>query len=168
MVLAHACSVQESGTASNQVPPTSCRAGKVVHLLNENNSAVPVKIKIRTVTADDGGSTQHVVSVSCGARFAPGTMCGPPATGAANNKSLSPHLLDSTAGYALHPQVEKAPTEEIYDEKRLEVITDFNGRVLSVVRPEATVFDFAAGDLVGTSLCDTVDIFTEVSACCRL
>ncbi|KAG2443224.1 hypothetical protein HYH02_009297 [Chlamydomonas schloesseri] len=111
--------IKENGTASNQVPPTSCRAGKVVHLLNENNSAVPVKIKIRTVTADDGVSTQHVVSV------------------------------------------EKAPTEEIYDEKRLEVITDFNGRVLSVARPEATVFDFAAGDLVGTSLCDTVDIFTE-------
>ncbi|KAG2443454.1 hypothetical protein HXX76_001811 [Chlamydomonas incerta] len=111
--------IKESGTATNQIPLTSCRAGKVVHLLNENNSQVPVKIKIRTVTADDGVSTQHVVSV------------------------------------------EKAPVEEIYDEKRLEVITDFNGRVLSVARPEASVFDFVAGDLTGTSLCDTVDIFSD-------
>ncbi|KAG2443202.1 hypothetical protein HYH02_009279 [Chlamydomonas schloesseri] len=104
---------------STNIPPTSCRAGKVVHLLNENSSQVPVKIKIRTVAGEDGVSTLQVV------------------------------------------QVDKVGQDEIYDEKRLEITADFNGRVLSVARPDAAVFDFAAGDLVGTSLCDTVDIFTD-------
>ena len=53
--------------------------------------------------------------------------------------------------------------DEIHDEKRLVITADFNGQVVSVERPEASVFDFVAGDLVGTSLCDTVDIFTDVS-----
>ncbi|PNW74156.1 hypothetical protein CHLRE_13g587550v5 [Chlamydomonas reinhardtii] len=111
--------IKESGTAANEIPPTSCRAGKVVHLLNENNSQVPVKIKIHTVTADDGASTQHVVQVS------------------------------------------KVGQDEIHDEKRLVITANFNGQVVSVERPEASVFDFVAGDLVGTSLCDTVDIFAD-------
>ena len=53
--------------------------------------------------------------------------------------------------------------DEIHDEKRLVITADFNGQVVSVERPEASVFDFVAGDLVGTSLCDTVDIFADVS-----
>nr|ACF39778.1 PAS domain sensory protein FXL1 [Chlamydomonas reinhardtii] len=104
---------------SANIPPTSCRAGKVVHLLNENNSQVPVKIKIRTAAGEDGASTLQVV------------------------------------------QVDKVGQDEIHDEKRLVITADFNGQVVSVERPEASVFDFVAGDLVGTSLCDTVDIFTD-------
>ncbi len=49
---------------STNIPPTSCRAGKVVHLLNENSSQVPVKIKIRTVAGEDGVSTLQVVQAS--------------------------------------------------------------------------------------------------------
>ncbi|KAG2443479.1 hypothetical protein HXX76_001832 [Chlamydomonas incerta] len=46
------------------VVPTGCRAGKVVHLLNENNSQVPVRIKVRTMSAQDtGGSTLCVIQV---------------------------------------------------------------------------------------------------------
>ena len=37
------------------IPPTSCRAGKVVHLLNEAGSAVPVRIKVSAATGSGGG-----------------------------------------------------------------------------------------------------------------
>ncbi|KAG2443480.1 hypothetical protein HXX76_001833 [Chlamydomonas incerta] len=104
---------------STNIPVTSCRAGKVVHLINENNSQVPVRIKLRTVAAEDGVSTLQVV------------------------------------------QVDKVGQDEVHDEKRLVITADFNGRVVSVERPEASVFDFVAADLISTSLCDSVDIFTD-------
>ncbi|KAG2443203.1 hypothetical protein HYH02_009280 [Chlamydomonas schloesseri] len=102
------------------VLPTGCRAGKVVHLLNENSSQVPVRIKVRTVSAQDSGSS---------------TLCV--------------------------VQVDKVGPEEIYDEKRLVLTADFNGRVLAVEQPDSELFEFRSGDLVGCSLCDTVDIFTD-------
>lgn len=54
------------------------------------------------------------------------------------------------------------PADELYDEKRLVVTTSFDGRVLEVNRPEAELFDFRAGELLGHSLHDFVDVFTEV------
>ncbi|KAG2450421.1 hypothetical protein HYH02_004923 [Chlamydomonas schloesseri] len=100
---------------------TSCRSGRVVHLLNENGNQVPVRIKVRSTTsgAQQDGMSLYVVSI------------------------------------------DKVPVDELYDEKRLVVTTSFDGRVLDVERPNAELFDFRAGELVGHSLADFVDVFTE-------
>ena len=60
-------------------------------------------------------------------------------------------------------QVDKVGQDEVHDEKRLVLTADFNGRVLEVEQPDSELFEFRGGDLVGCSLCDTVDIFNDVS-----
>ncbi|GLC73343.1 hypothetical protein PLESTF_001365300 [Pleodorina starrii] len=45
------------------IPPTSCRAGKVVHLLNENGSLVAVRLKISTAAVTDTAMTLYVVQI---------------------------------------------------------------------------------------------------------
>ncbi|KAG2441028.1 hypothetical protein HXX76_003881 [Chlamydomonas incerta] len=102
---------------------TSCRSGRVVHLLNENGNQVPVRIKVRSTTGA-GGQQQ-----------------------------------DGMALYVV--SMDKVGADELYDEKRLVVTTSFDGRVLEVSRPDAELFDFRAADLLGHSLHDFVDVFTE-------
>lgn len=45
---------------------TSCRSGRVVHLVNENGNQVPVRIKVRSTTGgqQQDGMSLYVVSVS--------------------------------------------------------------------------------------------------------
>lgn len=52
--------------------------------------------------------------------------------------------------------------EEQLEEKRWVLTADIRGRIRSVSRPDSELFDFAGADLVGCSLCDTIDIFAEV------
>jgi len=47
-----------------QPPPSSCRAGAVVHMLHANNSRVPVTLQI--IQHDDGAYMQHVIKVGSG------------------------------------------------------------------------------------------------------
>eukprot|EP00198_Chlamydomonas_reinhardtii_P005487 XP_001694823.1 predicted protein [Chlamydomonas reinhardtii] len=107
------------------IPPTSCRAGKVVHLLNEAGSAVPVRIKVSAATGSGGG------------------------------------VNDANIGALNVVQIEKVSMEEQLEEKRWVLTADIRGRIRSVSRPDSELFDFAGADLVGCSLCDTIDIFAE-------
>ncbi|KAG2423294.1 hypothetical protein HXX76_015443 [Chlamydomonas incerta] len=43
-------------------PPTSCRAGAVVHLLNDASNRVPVRVRVHTHT-DTSGATQHIAEI---------------------------------------------------------------------------------------------------------
>ncbi|KAG2497227.1 hypothetical protein HYH03_004816 [Edaphochlamys debaryana] len=45
------------------IPPTSCRAGKVVNFLNENGSSVPVRLKITSASNGDLAMNLFVVEV---------------------------------------------------------------------------------------------------------
>ncbi|GLI61938.1 hypothetical protein VaNZ11_004468 [Volvox africanus] len=45
------------------IPPTSCRSGKVVHLINENGSPVAVRLKISVAAATDTAMTLYVVQI---------------------------------------------------------------------------------------------------------
>ncbi|KAG2423934.1 hypothetical protein HXX76_014875 [Chlamydomonas incerta] len=105
------------------IPTTSCRAGKVVHLQNEAGSAVPVRIKILAATGS-GGTDANIAALNV-------------------------------------VQVEKVSMEEQLEEKRWVLKADIRGSIRSVTRPDSELFDFAGSDLVGCSLCDTIDIFTE-------
>ncbi|KAG2434419.1 hypothetical protein HYH02_012249 [Chlamydomonas schloesseri] len=107
----------------HQAPPTSCCAGKVVHLQNEAGSAVPVRIKVSAATGS-GGFDANIASL---------------------------HVV----------QIEKVSMEEQLEEKRWVLTADIRGRIRAVSRPESELFDFAGSELVGRSLCDTVDIFGE-------
>ncbi|GLI70439.1 hypothetical protein VaNZ11_015349 [Volvox africanus] len=99
--------------------PTSCRSGRVVHLLNDAGLPVQVRIKVQPAAGDDLGMSLYVV------------------------------------------QVEKVNMDEVYDEKRLVLIADFSGHVLSVSRSEAALFGFPAREMVGRSLCDSIDVFGD-------
>ncbi|KAG2497251.1 hypothetical protein HYH03_004835 [Edaphochlamys debaryana] len=101
------------------IPPTSCRAGKVVNFLNENGSSVPARLKITSTANADLAMNLYVV------------------------------------------QVEKVTQDEVFEEKRVVLTADFNGRVLNVSQPDSTLFDFRTADVLGSNLCDFVDIFDE-------
>ncbi|GIL48962.1 hypothetical protein Vafri_5459 [Volvox africanus] len=45
------------------IPPTSCRAGRVVHLLSNNGSTVPVRLHISSQDDPTVGQAKHVVQV---------------------------------------------------------------------------------------------------------
>ncbi|GLI62827.1 hypothetical protein VaNZ11_005578, partial [Volvox africanus] len=45
------------------IPPTSCRAGRVVHLLSNNGSAVPVRLHVSSQDDPTSGQAKHVVQV---------------------------------------------------------------------------------------------------------
>lgn len=59
-------------------------------------------------------------------------------------------------------QIEKVAPGEVFEEKKLVVTADLGGAVLGVSRPASELFGFPASELVGRSLCDTVDIFEDV------
>ncbi|GIM04910.1 hypothetical protein Vretimale_9369 [Volvox reticuliferus] len=68
----------------------------------------------------------------------------------------------STAASTLYVvQVQKVPAEELFREKRLVLMADFSGRVLTVSPFDSTVFEFPALSLVGTNLAESVDIFAD-------
>ncbi len=59
-------------------------------------------------------------------------------------------------------QIEKVAPGEVFEEKKLVLTADLGGAVLGVSRPASELFGFPASELVGRSLCDTVDIFEDV------
>ncbi len=47
----------------HEIPKASCRAGRVVHLVNSSGVAVPVRIKISSTSGSDTSSALYVVEV---------------------------------------------------------------------------------------------------------
>lgn len=51
--------------------------------------------------------------------------------------------------------------EELFNEKRLVLTTDFTGKVLAVSPADSNVFEFTAISLLGTNLAASIDIFAD-------
>ncbi|KXZ45821.1 hypothetical protein GPECTOR_50g615 [Gonium pectorale] len=105
-----------------------------------------------TATSCRNGNVVHLLN-STGARV-------PVRLRVTTKTAVSTGAADAEAQHHV-VEVEKVSMTEEYDEKRLVLMADFTGRVQHISRPDTELFGFPSSALLGASLCDFVDIFSE-------
>ena len=142
------------------IPPTSCRAGALVSLLNSNGAQVPVRLQVLTQEDVASGHTKHVVCVRKVDAGSPSDMYG-------DKRLTLTCTMDGKVragvvgrGRGVRHTLHTAHTTLLCS-VTLPSSTHMWAQVLSVDQPTSLLFGFTSGSVVGSNLADCIDVFAE-------